>query len=56
MCGYGRRHKICISYEFLAEADVAGPHTLSASGPKLNVRTHRPQYLLRKTLLHNNYI
>lgn len=40
----------------LTEADVVGPQTLTATGPKLDIPTQRPQCPLSKTLLHNNYI
>lgn len=48
--------KICISHTFLTEADVVGLQPLTATGPKLDTPTQRPQYLLSKALLHNNYI
>lgn len=49
-------HKICTSHMVLTEADVDGPQTLTATGPKLDIPTQRPQCPLSKTLLHNNYI
>lgn len=53
MCGWGQAHTLHFT-QVLAEADVAGTHTLSTTGPKLDVSTHRPQHPLRKTPLHNN--
>lgn len=39
---------------FLAEADVVSPQALTATGPKVDIPTQRPQCPLSKTLLHNN--
>lgn len=48
------RHNICLSHTFLAKADVVSPQALTATSPKLDIPTRRPQCPLSKTLLRDN--